>query len=365
LVAQIKALRSPNINAQIIQQHNFLRYKDLYTFLSRHHSQLADEIAQAYINTMRWYYLSHFTRYRDALLKLPVFTDEKTHALSTDSSTLSRTSQPAHDPLSLGRRIDILHRAPSSALTSYLASESKSPTYLETPFYNFNLALLSNATAEYTFVATFFSPSHTSSRISSSFSSIFTPTFSLGTALTKHLTDPTYDCLGLLLCVRLTQHFAFELQRQKAPVAEGYINGTNMLLWPRFQLAMDNHIDSIRRATASVSTSRTLALTSPSQQSTAPHPLTQRFAIFLSSILQLSPDSAAEESEPVGNSLGRLMSEVEAFVGKMAKGLQGAKRERFVASNWSLVVMVIGEVEGRLAEAMKERAEGAKEGVGG
>ncbi len=67
----------------------------------------------------------------------------------------------------------------------------------------------------------------------------------------------------------------------------------------------------------------------------------------------------------MGNSLGRLMSEVEAFVGKMAKGLQGAKRERFVASNWSLVVMVIGEVEGRLAEAMKERAEGAKEGVGG
>lgn len=312
---------------------------------------------------MRWYYLSHFTRYRDALLKLPLFIEDKSHALSTDSSALSRTSQPTHDPLSLGRRIDILRRAPSSALTSYLASESKSPTYLETPFYNFNLALLSNATAEYIFVATFFSPSHTS-RISSYFSSIFTPTFSLGTALTKHLTDTTYDCLGLLLCVRLNQHFAFELQRQKAPVAEGYINGTNMLLWPRFQLAMDNHIDSIKRATASVSTSRTLALTSPSQQSTAPHPLTQRFAIFLSSILQLSPDSAAEESEPVGNSLGRLMSEMEALVGKLAKGLPGPKRERFVASNWSLALMVIGEVEGRLAETMKERAEGAKEGVG-
>lgn len=35
-VAQIKALRSPHINAQIIQQQNFLRFKDLYTFLYKH-----------------------------------------------------------------------------------------------------------------------------------------------------------------------------------------------------------------------------------------------------------------------------------------------------------------------------------------
>lgn len=127
---------------------------------------------------------------------------------------------------------------------------------------------------------------------------------------------------------------------------------------------MDNHIESIRRATSSVSSSRTLSLTSSQQQSTAPHPLTQRFGLFLSSILQLSPDSAAEESEPVGNSLGRLMGETEAFVAKVGKSLQGGKREKFVTSNWSLVGMVIGEVDGRLAESMRERAEEQKEGGG-
>lgn len=59
------------------------------------------------------------------------------------------------------------------------------------------------------------------------------------------------------------------------------------------------------------------------------------------------------------------MSEMEVFVAKAGKGLQVGKKERFVANNWSLVSMVIGEAQGRLAEAMKERAEGAKEGAGG
>lgn len=364
LVAQIKALRSPNINAQIIQQQSFLKFKGLYTFLARHHSQLADEIAQAYIYTMRWYYLSHFTRYRESLSKLPLFSVEKSEALGTDAPSVSKPSQPTHDPLSLGRRIDVLKRPNPSAITSYLAGETKTTSYLEIPFYNFNLALISNASSEYTFLTAFFSPSHTYQRISSSFSSIFTPTFSLGTAHTRSLTESTHDCLGLLLCVRLTQSLAFELQRRKVPVAEGYINGTAMLLWPRFQLAMDNHIDSVKRATGP---SRALSLTSSSSastQSTAPHPLTQRFALFLSAILQLSPDAASEESEPVGSSLARLTSEIEAFLAKAARGLPGPKKDRFLASNWSLVLTIIGETEGRLAGVMRERAEAGREAAG-
>lgn len=81
LVSQIKALRSPSINAQIIQERAFIAYKDLYAFLAKHHAQLADEIAQAYINTMRWYYLSHFTRYRMALEKITLYTVDKHDAL--------------------------------------------------------------------------------------------------------------------------------------------------------------------------------------------------------------------------------------------------------------------------------------------
>ena len=86
LVAQIKALRSPNINAQILQQQMFLRFKDIYGFLARHHPQLAEEISQAYINTMRWYYLNHFTRYRQALDKIALYTVDKSDSLGGDIS---------------------------------------------------------------------------------------------------------------------------------------------------------------------------------------------------------------------------------------------------------------------------------------
>ena len=369
LVSQIKALRSPNMNAQIIQQQSFLKFRETYVFLARHHSQLAEEIGQAYINTMRWYYLSNFTRYRQALEATSLFNVEKQDAVGNEQSTTSKPAQPSHDPLSLGRRIDILKRSNPAALTSYLATENKSSTYIETPFYNFSLALIDNAIAEYSFLMSFFTPSQTYHQISRSFSSIFAPTFALGTAYTRALIDTTYDCLGLLLCVRLNQHFAFELQRRKTPVADGYINGTNMLLWPRFQLAMDMHHESIRRATSSISSGRSaasalssLGSSSAQAQSTTPTPLTQRFGQLLQGILALSAETGADDIEPVGNSVGRLVGEMEAYLIKAARGLPAGKKERFLSSNWSLVCTIVGDIRGRAAEGVRERLEGLRDG---
>ena len=86
LVAQIRAIRSPNINVQIIQQQKLLPCKDLYAFLAQANSRLADEMGQAYANTLRWYYLNHFTRYRDALDKLSLIRVEKSDTLGSDPS---------------------------------------------------------------------------------------------------------------------------------------------------------------------------------------------------------------------------------------------------------------------------------------
>lgn len=85
-VSQIKALRSPSINAQIVQHRGFLAYKDIYGFLTRNHPQLAEEIGQAYINTMRWYYLSNFTRYKVALEKIPLFNVDSHDAVATEQA---------------------------------------------------------------------------------------------------------------------------------------------------------------------------------------------------------------------------------------------------------------------------------------
>ncbi|KAK3703867.1 Vacuolar protein sorting-associated protein 52 [Vermiconidia calcicola] len=356
VVYQIKALRSPNINAQVIQQNSFLRFKEVFAFLAKRQPDLAENISQAYINTMRWYYLSHFTRYKSALEKLNIHAIDQNDTIAAESGTKRGGKSAPHDAFSIGRRLDVLRTSNDAAMPSFAAEENKSAHYLEAPFRAFNLALVDNACAEYSFLTEFFSkqPFQTTNR---RFNEVFQPVFELGKALTKQLIGNSLDALGILACVRLNQHFAFELQRRKVPVAEGYVNSTNMLLWPRFQLVIDSHCDSIRKATSALSgkpAGSALSLTSsPSAgQTTAPHPLTQRFANFLQSILALS--SEAGDDEPVSNSVGRLRNDFEAFLTKLSKGISEArKRQRFLYNNYSLVCTIIAETEGKLADELK------------
>lgn len=79
-------MRSPNINAQIIQQQRLVRFKDLYSFIFKAHPTLTSEITRAYVNTMRWYYASNFTRYLQALEHVKVFPSDRNEVLGGDPS---------------------------------------------------------------------------------------------------------------------------------------------------------------------------------------------------------------------------------------------------------------------------------------
>lgn len=85
-MAQIRAMRSPNINSQIIQQQRLVKYKDLFSYLTKAHSNLASEISQAYINTLRWYYTSNFTRYLQALEKIKIWPSDRNEVLGGEPS---------------------------------------------------------------------------------------------------------------------------------------------------------------------------------------------------------------------------------------------------------------------------------------
>ncbi|KAK1518985.1 Vps52/Sac2 family protein [Colletotrichum costaricense] len=364
IVAQIKALRSPHINAQIIQQQNFLKFKDLYTFLHKHHATLAEEISQAYMNTMRWYYANQFGRYQRALEKLKLHILDKNDVLGHDEPTrratvLSATKPagPPHDAFNLGRRIDLLKSGNAAAISSYLAEEDQTTHYLEVPFRNFNLALIDNATAEYTFLAAFFSPPLSLQAVSRQFNYIFEPTFALGKTLTKTLTAESYDALGLLLSIRINQHLAFELQRRKVPAVDGYINMTTMLLWPRLQVVMDHHCESLRQLMNTLPTKPRAA--DQNKLSAAPHLVTQRFGQILQGVLALSTE--AGDDEPVVISLRRLRSEAEAFLTRYSQSFSDKrKRERFLYNNYSLISTIISDVGGKLGTEQQEHFEGLK-----
>jgi len=337
--------------------------------MANHHVQLADEIGQAYINTMRRYYLSHFTRYHKSLEKSKLHVMDKhdvvgqeeparrsmspvhsglkkipTDMLDNLIPSLKSSAPPSYDAFNIGRRIEPLKNRTAPILTANQAEESRTPHYPEIPFRHFNAALTENASSEYSFITEFFSHK-TYDQASTMFHQIFDPTFTLGQTFTKSLIDSTLDCLGVLLCVRLNQYSAFEMQKRRIPAADAYINATNMLLWPRFQIIMDAHCESLRRTPTSTSgrggVSGVGGGLSARQQSTAPHFLTQRFAGFMNGILTLSAE--AGDDEPVANSLGRLRSDFEAFLTKLSAVVTDAKkRERFLFNNYSLVLAVIG-----------------------
>jgi len=314
--------------------------------MANHHAQLAEEIVQAYTNTMRWYYSTHFQRYHKTFEKLKLHVMDKNDVLGYEEAArkgglipgLKGSAMATYDPFNIGRRIEILRNRTAPIMAAYQAEDDKTTHYLEFHFRHFNAALMENCSAEYTFISEFFSHKKYD-QLSHIFNNIFEQTFALGRTFTKTLVDNTYDSLGILLCVRLNQDALFEMQKRRIPAAEGYLNATNMLLWPRFQLVMDAQCESLRR---NINNTRMLAAVSgpAAKQSAAPHFLTQRFASLLHGLLSLSAE--AGDDEPVQRSLGRLRSDFEAFLTKLSSGISDArKRERFLLNNYSLVLTII------------------------
>jgi len=134
-----------------------------------------------------------------------------------------------------------------------------------------------------------------------------------------------------------------------------------MLLWPRFQQILDLHCASMQKLTASLPSrpstgAALLGGGNANANTTAPTPLTQRFANLMHGILALS--SEAGDDEPVSVSVGRLRSEYEAYLNKFSKAVGDArKKERFLCNNYSLVCTIVADVEGRLGEETKAHFE--------
>jgi len=108
-----------------------LRYRALFHFMLRHHPQLASEIRQAYMNTMRWYYGHHFERFKRALEKIKI--ENRVEMIGNDDprkglfSTSKTGTISMNDPFHLGDRMDILKEG--KALISIQPGELDSQVY--------------------------------------------------------------------------------------------------------------------------------------------------------------------------------------------------------------------------------------------
>ncbi|KAF9376819.1 Vacuolar protein sorting-associated protein 52 [Podila verticillata] len=276
LLTKIKSFRIPNTNVQIMQHSVLLKYKELNQFVMERHSDVATEIRQTYANTLRWYFSNQFEHY------------------------------------ALG--LERLQKYPYEAL-----------------FRSFNLALIDNASSEYLFLIEYFSkiPQPDVEGIQSVFAQIFEPTLKLGLANVKEYADSSYDAIGILLCLRINHQLANELERRRIPTLDKYRDAIHMVLWPRFQVVVDMHIDSVRKAKTRIK-----------PKNVHPHWIARRYGEFASSLLLLH-----DEQTDVMPRLALLRLETSSLFEVMSKTFPDTKsRLIFLINTFDLVLTLLSDV---------------------
>ena len=54
---------------------------------------------------------------------------------------------------------------------------------------------------------------------------------------------------------------------------------------------------------------------------------------------------------------------MEGFLTRAARGLSPGRKERFLGNNYALVLTIIGETKGKLAEQMRAHFDGLKDSI--
>ncbi|KAG0036263.1 Vacuolar protein sorting-associated protein 52 [Podila clonocystis] len=245
LLTKIKSFRTPNTNVQIMQHSVLLKYKELNQFVMERHTDVATEIRQTYANTLRWYFSNQFEHYALGLEKLQV-----RKLLGKLRNQKGKNGSSDKDPLVLLIERHTLKNHDAGLILIHVANEKNLKYPYETLFRSFNLALIDNASSEYLFLIEYFAKRSLPDieGIQCVFTHIFEPTLKLGLTNVKEYADSSYDAIGILLCLRINHQLAKELERRKIPTLDKYRDAIHMVLWPRFQVVVDMHIDSVRKA---------------------------------------------------------------------------------------------------------------------
>jgi hypothetical protein len=260
-------IKSTTSNINILQQNILLKFKDLYAFLVERHSEVAYEIRATYVSLANGYYSSLFEKYVKALNKLQVFIIriEKKTVIADKLDLIGCEegvrrglfgSKPIKDKTSvftLGDRIQILLDSDPGIIIPYVAEDKNLKYPFEAAFKSLCRLVLDNASSEYLFTIEFFIVKKDKKKETpgAAFKEIFETTIGLVQLVLKQFIDNAYDAIGVLICIRLNAQNLRIMQKRRIPALDGFMNATNMLLWPKFQSIMDLHMDSLKNANLS------------------------------------------------------------------------------------------------------------------
>ncbi|CAM9108563.1 unnamed protein product [Choristocarpus tenellus] len=334
LLQKIGELRRPKTNVQIIQKSSLLRYKYLMQFICENAPDTGDEIRAVYIESMGRTICALFRAYHSHLVKLELemanrhdliaVEEAAVRSLFTSKVDLSKRG----DAFSLGERNNILDMAGAEPILIHVAVAEDQRFPYEAIMRSVTKHLMDSATSEYLFTLEFFK-----GQSQDTFNQIFAQTLSLCLENLENYLFTCYDCIGLLLMIKLTHAHRMVMQRRRIPVLDSFFDRINMLLWPRFQSVFDSNLKSVKNA-------------NPRRLGTIdvhPHYVMRRYAEFTASLLALHSGldnigMGIAGEEMLLNDLAKLRVEVVQLVHRLAEQLPTKiQRVVFLINNFNQV----------------------------
>ena len=365
IVIRIKRLRDGHpVPAQRIQEE-LLQVREIYQMIYNTKSDIATELREAYINTMKWYYKTYFARYIRSLTILQYVQIDSQYALGQGLSNTSVsgsysnylyasgrtlfgaqtashfnvTDDSINDYFQISKRLDLITQEDRTVMVSQIAENNPIANYIEVGFKNLNLALLDNCTAEFMFLNEFFRlPTDKGDLIRTILLDIFQPTFDNAMDFTHQLIDTSFDIFGVLISIRVAHRLQFEAQHRQIPCIDDYLDGQLILLWPKFQKLVDFQCEQLRSVSITTNVARVRGAGTASDPLVTPHELTVQFSKFLLSLLKLSlthKELLDERAEPLFHSINRIRDDFETIMTKCSKKTKNA--DNFLTTNYMYI----------------------------
>ncbi|KAK7061930.1 vacuolar sorting protein [Favolaschia claudopus] len=348
-------------NMQVMQTSVLIKYKPLFAFLQRQAPGVAQEVHRSYVGAARVYYETGFRRYARSLGWIKARTVEKPETIVTSE----RAQDQALDPerLAYGKL-----EGPPVTL-AYMADDKAHKEPVEALVRSILLVFMDNATAEYSFVTSFFrvdavvqqehdnalfspgllSPGGGERRMSvagsehggarraragsvmsasgmqslaaavkeeqatfdATWKQIMDPVLEYIQTFIATVLDPVPPVIPLLTFIRLTEDVMTEVQKRACPPAESFVFTLRLKMWPVFQKAMTEHVDALKKLAEGATTgyfSRAVATTDAVVAN-----ICRRYVVMFNSFVTLTEQ--AEETMIFSNLL-RLRQELTKLIAR-------------------------------------------------
>lgn len=252
-LARIAELRKPKTNVRMIQVNSLLKYSPLNSFLYESSPEIYREILDAYVDTMSRTLALCFRTYQAQLSRLDSHIASRNDLIAVEDATLrdlfsSKVNLTKRgDTFFLGDRVNVLDLLQTNArpIIAHMALSTDTKYPYEMLFRSVLTHLMDSATNELVFAHQFFMENGTEE-----FHAIFQRTLSAVLEQIENYLFNCYDCLAVLLMIKLTHAARRMMRMRKALVLENFFEKVSMLLWPRLKVIMDAQLRSIRLANA-------------------------------------------------------------------------------------------------------------------